>query len=436
MSKVIKVDYLARVEGEGSLFIEFGDGGVSRVEVGIFEAPRFFEAFLRGRKYYEVPDITARICGICPIAYIMSSSRALEKILGAEVPEEIEKLRRIIYLGEWIESHVLHILMLHAPDFLGYESVLSMAKDHSEVVKKGMRLKSWGNQVVGVVGGRSVHPVSCRVGGFHRIIRKEELLPLLRDIKYVREYAKSLLEWVFELPIPDLKRDVEFVSLRGEGEYPILKGRVTSSKGLEISEDKFEDSLIVEQARYSTSLRYRLKDRGYYVVGPIARYNNNYDLLDPEVRGVIESHGYRAPLLNSFQSIIARAAEVYHAVLELEELISSYREPQQPYVEGVVRRGSGAAITEAPRGMLYHKYEINERGYVINANIIPPTSQNLASIEQDLLALGNKLATLNPTEAQWLAEQTIRNYDPCISCATHFLKIKYINKHGYTQAQR
>jgi coenzyme F420-reducing hydrogenase alpha subunit len=426
MSKVIKVDYLARVEGEGNLFVELSDGRVSRVEVGIFEAPRFFEAFLRGRKYYEVPDITARICGICPIAYIMSSSRALEKILGAEVPEEVRKLRRIVYLGEWIESHVLHILMLHAPDFLGYESVLSMARDYPDIVRKGMKLKGWGNQVISVVGGRSVHPVSCRVGGFHRIIRRDELLPLLKGLGQARDYARELLEWVLKLPMPDLKRDMELVSLRGVGEYPILEGRVVSNKGLNVPEDVFENILVVEQAKYSTSLRYALKDRGHYVVGPLARYNNNYDLLDPEVRGVVESYGYGAPLHNSFQSIIARAAEVYHAVLELEELISNYREPQQPYVEGVVRRGVGAAITEAPRGMLYHRYEINERGYVINANIIPPTSQNLASIEEDLLALSDKLATLNLEEAQWLAEQTIRNYDPCISCATHFLKIRYV----------
>jgi len=426
MSKIIKVDYLARVEGEGNLFVELSDGRVSKVEVGIFEAPRLFEAFLRGRKYYEVPDITARICGICPIAYIMSSSRALEKILGVEVPEEIRKLRRIVYLGEWIESHVLHVLMLHAPDFLGYESVLSMARDYPDIVRKGMKLRGWGNQVMSVVGGRSVHPISCRVGGFHRIIRRDELLPLLKRLDEVREYARELLEWVLKLPMPDLKRDVELVSLRGVGEYPILEGRVVSNKGLNVPEDEFENILVVEQAKYSTSLRYALKGRGHYVVGPLARYNNNYDLLDPEVRGVVESYGYGAPLHNSFQSIIARAAEVYHAVLELEELISGYREPQQPYVEGVVRRGVGAAITEAPRGILYHRYEINERGYVINANIVPPTSQNLASIEEDLLALSDKLATLSLDETQWLAEQTIRNYDPCISCATHFLKIKYV----------
>jgi sulfhydrogenase subunit alpha len=428
MSNAIKVDYLARVEGEGSLYIEIDDGKVSRVEVGIFEPPRFFEAFLRGRKYYEVPDITARICGICPIAYIMSSSRALEKVLGITIPEEIEVLRRIVYLGEWIESHLLHVLMLHAPDFLGYESVLGIARENPEIVRKGLILKAWGNQVIKVIGGRSVHPISLRVGGFYRVIRKEELTKLLKNVNEMKTYAKDILEWVLKLPIPDFKRDIEFLSLRGIKEYPILHGRVVSNKGLNISEDEFESHLIVEQTKYSTSLRYRLKGRGYYVVGPLARFNNNYDLLDAEVRSVIESNGYKAPFYNTFQSIIARAAEVYHSVLELEKLIQEYREPTKPYVDGEVKEGVAAAITEAPRGMLYHRYEVDSRGYIVNANIIPPTSQNLASMEQDILALGEKLITLDRENAQWLAEQAIRNYDPCISCATHFLKVRYIRK--------
>ncbi len=426
MDSVIRVDYLARVEGEGNLFVEIREGKVSRVEVGIFEPPRFFEAFLRGRKYYEVPDINARICGICPIAYIMSSSRALEKILQVKVADELEVLRRIIYLGEWVESHVLHILMLHAPDFLGHESVLGLVKDDPEIVKKGLKLKSWGNRVMSVVGGRSVHPVSCRVGGFHRIVRKEELNTLLKDFQTVKGHARELLEWVLNLPIPSFRRDMVFLSLRNDVEYPILHGRVVSNKGLNVTENEFENHITVEQAKYSTALRYKIKDGSTYVVGPIARYNNNYDLLRPEVRDVVESHGYGAPLVNSFQSIVARASETYHAVLELEELIRDYREPKQPYVDGTVREGSGAAITEAPRGMLYHRYELNEEGYVVNANIVPPTSQNLAAMEQDLIMLGDELTSLDPVKAQWLAEHLIRNYDPCISCATHFLRIKYV----------
>jgi len=421
--RTIKVDYLARVEGEGRLYIKIRQGKVEKVEVGIFEAPRFFEAFLRGRKYLEVPDITARICGICPIAYIMSSSKALEKILGIKVSEEIEHLRRIIYLAEWIESHVLHVAMLHAPDFVGCQSVFDMYKQYPDFVKNSLKLKAWGNKIIEVIGGRPVHPVSCRVGGFHRVIKKNELIPLLKDIKSLKRIAKEFLEFILELPIPEVKRDIEYVSLKGKEKYPILKGRVVSNKGLNITEDELEKAIKVEQAPYSNSLRYKIKNRGTYITGPIARFNNNYDLLKPEVREVIESHGYKAPLINTYQSIIARAAEVYHAVLELEELINEYREPKYPYVEGGERAGQEAAITEAPRGMLYHFYELNSNGYVVNANIIPPTSQNLAAMEEDLAHIAPILSEMDYDKAQWLAEQTIRNYDPCISCSVHMIKL-------------
>ena len=421
--RTIKVDYLARVEGEGKLYIKIRQGKVERVEVGIFEAPRFFEAFLRGRKYLEVPDITARICGICPIAYVMSSSRALEKVLGIEVPEEIERLRRIIYLAEWIESHVLHVAMLHAPDFVGCQSVFDMYQQYPDFVKDSLKLKAWGNKVIEVIGGRPVHPVSCRVGGFHRVIRKDELLPLLNEIDDLKQMAKEFLEFVLRLPMPDVKRDIEYISLKGEREYPILKGRVVSNKGLNITEEEFESVIEVEQAPYSNSLRYKVRGRGTYVTGPIARFNNNYELLKPEVREVIEAHGYKPPLVNTYQSIVARAAEVYHAVLELEELIRNYKEPRIPYVEGEVKAGRGVAITEAPRGMLYHSYEIDSNGYVVNANIIPPTSQNLAAMEEDLTHIAPMLSEMKYEKAQWLAEQTIRNYDPCISCSVHMIKL-------------
>jgi len=421
--RVIKVDYLARVEGEGRVYVKLKNGKIEKVEVGIFEAPRFFEAFLRGRRYSEVPDITARICGICPIAYIMSSSRAFEKLFGIEVPEEIKTLRRIIYLGEWIESHMLHIAMLHAPDFLGYHSIIDMAKDFPEFVKDSLMVKAWGNKVIEVVGGRPVHPVSCRVGGFHKIIRRDQLLSLLKNIYEIRHAAKRILEFTLKLPIPDFKRDIEYVSLRGDKEYPLLEGRVVSNKGLNIAEDELEKVIEVEQVPYSTALRYRIKGRGTYVVGPIARFNNNYDLLLPEVRETIEAHGYKAPLTNTYQSIIARAAEVYQAVLELEELILSYREPKEPYVEGKIRAGWSAAITEAPRGILYHAYKVDDQGFVIDTNIIPPTAQNLAAIEDDIKSQEEIIWKESFERAKLLVEQTIRNYDPCISCSVHTIRI-------------
>lgn len=421
--RIINVNYLARVEGEGRVYVKLKNGKIEKVEVGIFEAPRFFEAFLRGRRYSEVPDITARICGICPIAYIMSSSRAFEKLFGIEIPEEIKTLRRIIYLGEWIESHMLHIAMLHAPDFLGYHSIIDMAKDFPEFVKDSLMVKAWGNKVIEVIGGRPVHPVSCRVGGFHKIIRRDQLLSLLKNIYEIRHAAKRILEFTLKLPIPDFKRDIEYVSLRGYKEYPILEGRVVSNKGLNIAEDELEKVIEVEQAPYSTALRYRIKGRGTYVVGPIARFNNNYDLLLPEVRETIEANGYKAPLTNTYQSIIARAAEVYQAVLELEELILSYREPKEPYVEGRIETGWCAAITEAPRGILYHAYRVDDQGFVVDANIIPPTAQNLAAIEDDIKAQEETIWRESFEKAKLLVEQTIRNYDPCISCSVHSVRV-------------
>ncbi len=423
VERTFKVDYLARVEGEGRVYVKMRNGRIERVEVGIFEPPRFFEAFLRGRKYLEVPDITARICGICPIAYIMSSSRAFEKLFGIELTEELKTLRRIIYLGEWIESHMLHIAMLHAPDFLGCHSIIEIARKHPQFAKDSLLVKAWGNKVIEVIGGRSVHPVSCRVGGFHRVIKREQLLGLLKKIYDVKNAAKRILEFVLQLPIPDFKRDIEFMSLKGDKEYPILEGRVVSNKGIDVPEDEFEKVVEVQQVPYSNALRYRVKGRGTYVTGPIARFNLNYKLLLPEVREVVEAYGYKAPLTNTYQSIIARAAEVYQAVLELEELILSYREPSQPYIEGEVREGWSAAITEAPRGMLYHAYRVDSEGYVVDANIIPPTAQNLAAMEEDIKAQEEILWREPYEKAKLLVQQTIRNYDPCISCSVHTVKV-------------
>lgn len=426
----IKVEYLARVEGEGGIYLKIKDGKVEYVEVSIFEPPRFFEVVLRGRKYLDAPDITARICGICPIAYVMSASRAMEKALGIEVPEEIKKLRRITYLAEWIESHVLHVALLHAPDFLGYESAIHMVNEHGDFVKDALSLKGWGNLVLKTLGGRSVHPVSYRVGGFHRIIRREELFPLLRRIEEVKRKARNLLEFVMDLTIPDIKYDMVYASLKNDKEYPILEGRVATNVGIEFSEDEFEKYVRTEQMKYSTSLRYKLADGNRpYIVGPLARFNLNYDLLMPEVRDLLESRGYRAPLRNTYESIIARAAETYHAVLELEELLATYKEPKVPYVEPKeIKASKGAAITEAPRGMLYHYYEIDDEGYIKYANIVAPTCQNYAAMEEDIRKVAPLLIQQPPDKAQWLAEQTIRNYDPCISCSVHAIKLHIIKE--------
>ena len=424
----IKVQHLARVEGEGGVWVKIKDGKIEYVEVNIFEPPRFFEAFLRGRSYLEAPDLTARICGICPLAYVMAASRAMEKILGIQVSEETDKLRKIAFYGEWIESHVLHFMFLHAPDFLGRHSIFDIAKENPQVVKDAVGLRKWGNRAIEIVGGRPVHPVGFRVGGLHRIIKKEELLPLLKNFNEVEKMAKNLLEFVVNLPIPEIEYDLVLMSLKGDREYPILKGVVANNLGGEFPEDDLEKNIMVEQKIYSNALHYRLKNGRPYITGPIARFNLNYDLLAPEVKDILEKAGYKAPLKNTYQSIVARAAETYHAVLEIKKLIESYSEPPQPYIEAEVRAGKGAAISEAPRGMLYHYYEVDENGRIVYANIIPPTAQNYAAMEEDIIKVQDLIVNAPREKAQRVVEMTIRNYDPCISCSVHAIKLKILRE--------
>ena len=424
----IKVDQLARVEGEGGVWVKVKDGKIDYVEVNIFEPPRFFEAFLKGRSYLEAPDLTARICGICPLAYVMAAGRAMEKILGIEVSEEVKKLRKIAFYGEWIESHVLHFAFLHAPDFLERHSIFEIAKDNPQIVKDAIAVRDWGNRAIEIIGGRPVHPVGFRVGGTHRIIRREELQQLLRNVDEIKKASKRLLEFVLNLPIPEISYDMVVMSLKGEKEYPILEGVVANNLGEKFPEDDFEKHVVVEQKKYSNALHYRLRNGRPYITGPLARFNLNYELLAPEVRDVLEEAGFKAPLRNTYQSIIARAAESYHAVLEIERLVKEYSEPDEPYREAEVRAGEGAAIVEAPRGMLYHRYEIDDRGRIIYANIVPPTAQNYAAMEEDILKVGDLILKQPFEKAQRIVETTIRNYDPCISCSVHTIRLKIIEE--------
>ena len=424
----IKVDQLARVEGEGGVWVKVKDGKIDYVEVNIFEPPRFFEAFLKGRSYLEAPDLTARICGICPLAYVMAASRAMEKILGIEASEESNKLRKIAFYGEWIESHVLHFAFLHAPDFLGKHSIFEIAEEHPQFLRDAIAVRDWGNRAIEIVGGRPVHPVGFRVGGLHRIIKRRELEPLLKNFDEIEKMGRRLLEFVLSLPMPEVSYDMAFMSLKGEREYPILEGVVSNNLGEEFPEDDFEKHVIVEQKKYSNALHYRLRSGKPYITGPLARFNLNYGLLAPEVKSVLEESGFKPPLKNTYQSIIARAAETYHAILEIGRLIEEYREPDKAYEEAEVRAGEAAAIVEAPRGMLYHRYKIDGDGRILYANIVPPTAQNYAAMEEDILKVGDLILRKPREEAQKLVETTIRNYDPCISCSVHMIRLRIIEE--------
>lgn len=423
-TRTIKVDYLARVEGEGAMEVKVRDGRVVDVKLKIFEPPRFFEALLRGRRFSEAPDITARICGICPIAYQMSAVHAMEDAGGANVTGPLRALRRLIYCGEWIESHVLHIYMLHAPDFLGYESAIHMAKDHAAVVQRGLQLKKAGNAIVELLGGREVHPINVRVGGFYRVPGRAELAPLVERLKWARDAALETVRWVSSLPFPEFERDYEFVALRHPDEYPFNEGRIVSNRGLDIAAREYDRHFSEEHVEHSNALHSMLNGRGAYLVGPMARYSLNFDRLSPLAQAAAREAGLGEVCRNPFQSIIVRSVEVLWACDEALRLIESYEPPDAPALAMTPRAGAGCAVTEAPRGLLYHRYQLDEQGMILEAKIVPPTSQNQKTIEDDLREFVPGHLGLADAQLTWRCEQAIRNYDPCISCATHFLKLK------------
>ena len=423
-TRTIKVDYLARVEGEGALNVVIRDGKVREAELRIFEPPRFFEAFLRGRAYSEAPDITARICGICPVAYQMSAVHAMEDALGITVDGPLRELRRLLYCGEWIESHTLHIYMLHAPDFLGYEGAIEMARDHADIVKRGLALKKAGNALMSLVGGREVHPINVRVGGFYRAPSKGQMRAMLDDTKRARDLALETVRWVSRFDFPDRSRDYEFVALSHPDEYPLNAGRIASSRGLDITAHEYDDHFVETHVAHSTALHSHLRERGAYLVGPLARFALNFDRLSPLAREAAAGAGLTSPCTNPFRSIVVRAVETVYACDEAIRILETYEEPERPFVPAEVRAGTGYAATEAPRGMLYHRYRIADDGAILDAQIVPPTSQNQPSIEEDLRLLIDGWIDLPDDELRHRCEQTVRNYDPCISCSTHFLDLR------------
>jgi coenzyme F420-reducing hydrogenase alpha subunit len=420
----IKVGALARVEGEGALHVRVRAGEVEEVRLEIYEPPRFFEAFLRDRPLGDAPDITSRICGICPIAYQLSACAGIEAALGIEVSEPIRRLRRMIYCGEWLESHGLHVFFLHAPDFLGYPGAIEMARDgHAELVERGLRIKKSGNDLLRAIGGRAVHPINLRVGGFYRSPTPAELAPVADGLKRTREELIETVRWAGSLEFPEHELDCELLALHEDDRYAIESGRLISSAGLDIEPSDFLDHVVEDHVPHSTALHARLRARGHYVVGPLARYSLNHGTLSRLAQEAARDAGLDDTCRNPFQSIVVRCVEMLYAADEALRLIDAYEPPEPPAVEIEHRASAGSGWTEAPRGMLWHRYELRRDGRIESARIVPPTSQNQASIEDDLRAFVQANLDTNDEELQWRCEQAVRNYDPCISCSTHFLRL-------------
>lgn len=419
----IRVPVLARVEGEGALEVDIADGRIAGLRLRIYEPPRLFEKFLEGRAYHEVPDMVARICGICPVAYQMSAVHALESLFGIDPGPWVRAMRRVMYCGEWIESHCLHIHLLAAPDFLGCSNVVELAQSHPAEVRRGLALQALGNDLIRMFGARSVHPVGVRVGGFHHAPAQEAVEALCLRLRAALPEAEALLAWSASLPLPASHQQFTSVALREGSEYPMNEGRIVSDQGLDIAASEFEAHFAEHQVSHSTALHSLLHGQAY-LVGPLARLNLNHDLLPPQVGAALAAASMCFPSANLFHGIVARAAEVYCALLEAVRLLEAYTVPSAPYTDIVPQAGVGVACTEAPRGILWHRYQAGAGGLIEAARIVPPTSQNQARIEQDLRqALEEFGLERSEEDLRHLGETVIRNYDPCISCATHFLKL-------------
>lgn len=420
----IHVPVLTRVEGEGSLEFTARNGKVEKLYLRIYEPPRLFEKFLEGQDYTEVPTIAARVCGVCPIAYQMTSIRAMETLFGVPPDPWIHAMRRVIYYGEWLQSHTLHVNLFAAPDFLGFPDAISMAAKYPEEVRRGMRLQGLGNDLLRLLGGRSVHPIGMKVGGFHRAPPRHEVADMVDKLLIAREDARQFVAWAAGLPYPVDEQEFISVAIQHPQEYGITEGRLVSDHGLRVSFEDYPTHFREYQVAHSTAY-YSLMDGRSYFLGPLARMNLNFDRLPQPVQALAQELGIRFPSHNMFMNVVARALECYLAVEDSLRILSDYQLPARPFLDVTPRAGIGHYCTEAPRGMIYHRFELDDAGRVSFATMIPPTSQNQLRIEQNLQTAMERFGLEHSDdELRQFCEQVIRNYDPCLSCSTHFLRLE------------
>ncbi len=421
----VEVPVVARVEGEGALHIVIDDDVITRLELQIYEPPRFFEAFLRGRQFSEVPDIVPRICGICPVAYQMSAIHGLERLFEVEVPPGTHELRRLLYCGEWIESHMLHVHLLALPDYLGFDDAIQLVRaGFKEAVERGLRLKRLGNDLMAAIGGREIHPVSPRVGGFSKAVAARTLREFRPRLEDALVEILEVADLVASLEIPVFPRSAEMVSLTHPTEYAINEGTMASTQGRAWSFADYEEVSHEIQVAHSNALHSVFSDTGTpYFLGPLARVVLNQERLTPIAREAAARAGLDLSTVDPFASMAARVVETALALEESLRLIAAYEPPDPPSVAVRPRAGRATWATEAPRGTLYHRYDVADDGTILEAKIVPPTSQNLRHMEKDLREFLPGVLDRSDAELTRLSEMVVRNYDPCISCATHFLRL-------------
>lgn len=424
MSRTVKVDvhHLTRVEGHGNIVVRIRDGKLEEARWDVVETPRFFEVMFKGKDFRSVPLLAARICGICSISHCLTSLGATENAFRLPVPKTAANVRLLAKHGETLQSHLLHIFFLAMPDFLGLPSSLPLLETKPEVIEAAVRLKGLANRLCEATAGRTTHPVSLRVGGVTAEPGPDQLLGLRCELEQSLDDLAAAVDLFKTFELPDFERETEFVSLKAEDGYPFVGDRIVSTDGVECDTTNYLE-VANEYVDANNTSKWARLSRGSYVVGALARFNNNHDFLHPEAVRVARELHLEPVCHNPFKCTVAQLVECIHCTHEAMRLIDELmaRPPGELAVAVEPKSGRGVGAVEAPRGILFHDYDYNREGRIVRANCVVPTTQNNANIHRDLSSLVTQLAKngISDDALELKCSMLVRSYDPCISCSVH-----------------
>ncbi len=433
----VNVEYLTRVEGHGNIVVDISDGRLEKCELDIVEAPRFFEGMLRGRSIFEAQHITSRICGICACGHTLSSIEAAENAIGFTPSEQTKKLRKFLLHQEIMDSHLLHIYLLVAPDLLGVKSFIPLITTNNDVVRRALRMKRTVNDVCGIFVGRHIHPISSIVGGFTKLPGEKELDEMLSLLRGMRPDMEATLDLARTLKFPEFERDTEYVGLVSDStDYPLTEGDLGSTDGVKLPKHDYK-KMTNEFVVPHSSAKHTKLSRDSFMTGALARFNLNHDKLHPKAKEAAQLLGLRAKCTNPYLNTAAQIAEVVHCLEDSIAILEGFKsagiDKSEEVLVGLnekgtipVRAGKGVGAVEVPRGILYHEYEVDDKGIIVNANCIIPTNQNVNNIEHDMRKLVPEIMDRGQEYTTLALEMLVRAYDPCISCSAHFLNVKFV----------
>jgi len=438
MSKNLKVnvEFLTRVEGHGNIIVNMKDGVLEKCELNIVEAPRLFEAMVQGRSVFELQHITSRICGICACGHSLASINAAENAIGYTPSDQTVLLRKLLLHLENLDSHVLHIYMLAAPDMLGVKSAFALLDSHGEEVRRALRMKKMCNDACEILAGRHVHPISATIGGFTKLPDEKNLTAIRNILLQMKKDLNAALELAAVFRFPDFERDTEYVSHTGDSEYAMLDGMVMSSDGLRKDKSEYKNITNEFLVKHSTAKHAKLS-RNSYMVGALARFNNNFGQLCESAVKAAEFLGMKPKCINPYLNTAAQLVECFHfaddSISIIDKLLDKGVDQKEAVTVGLnenndirIKPGIGIGAVEVPRGLLFHCYDVDEKGIVKKADCVIPTGQNLQNIEDDMSKLAGEITDKSDAEAELAFEMLVRAYDPCISCSTHILKVKCV----------